>query len=55
VILKSILYGAGAIPVTMNEWETAAHDELKKIAYRDTIFPSSRTQFQWQFKNNNNG
>ena len=55
VILKSILYGAGAIPVTTDAWETAAHDELKKIAYRDTIFPSNRTQFQWQFKNSHNG
>jgi len=54
-ILKSILFGAGAIPVTMEEWENAARDELKKIAYRDTIFPSNKTQFQWQFKNDNNG
>ena len=54
-ILKSILFGTEAIPVTMDAWETAAYDELKKIAYRDTMFPSNRTQFQWQFKNNNNG
>jgi len=54
-ILKSILFGAGAIPVTMEEWENAACKELKKIAYRDTIFPSNKTQFQWQFKSNYNG
>jgi len=39
----------------MDEWETAAREELKKIAYRETIFPSNKTQFQWQFKNNYNG
>jgi len=39
----------------MEEWENAARKELKKIAYRDTIFPSNKTQFQWQFKNNYNG
>jgi len=54
-ILKSILFSVGAIPVTMDAWETAAHNELKKIAYRNMIFPSNRTQFQWQFKSNNNG
>jgi len=54
-ILKAILFGAATIPVTMEEWETAACKELKKIAYREMIFPSNKTQFQWQFKNNYNG
>ena len=54
-ILKAILYGAGAIPTTADDWAARAHEELQKDAYRNTMFPSKHTQFQWQFKNNNNG
>ena len=36
-LLESILYRQGGIPITINEWEDAARDEMKKHAYRQTM------------------
>ena len=42
-ILKAILYSAGAIPTTADDWATRARKELKKDAYRNTMFLSKHT------------
>ena len=36
-LLESILYRQGGIPNTINEWEDAARDKMKKHAYRQTM------------------
>jgi len=52
-LLESILYRQGGIPITINEWEDTARDEMKKHAYRQTMLNPGRTQFKWQFTKSN--
>jgi len=52
-LLESILYRQGGIPTTINEWEDAARDEMKKHAYRQTMLNPGQAQFKWQFTRSN--
>jgi len=52
-LLESILYRQGGIPITINKWEDAARDEMKKHAYRQTMLNPGRAQFKWQFTKSN--
>jgi len=53
---KAILYGQGAIPNTIIQWEDAARDEMKKHAYRQTMLNPGQAHFKWQFtQSNGNG
>jgi hypothetical protein len=51
-ILEAILYG-NAIPTTIDGWETAAREEIKKNAFRQTMLHPQRSHFKWQFGQHN--
>ena len=50
-ILKDILY-SNTIPDTMNGWQTAAQEEIKKQVFRETILPSKQPHYKWKFECN---
>ena len=50
-ILKDILY-SNTIPTTMNDWQKAAREEIKKQAFRETMLPSNKPRYKWQFERN---
>jgi len=55
-LLQAILYGQGAIPNTIIQWEDTARDEMKKHAYRQTMLNLGQAHFKWQFtQSNGNG
>jgi len=52
-LLQAILYGQGAIPNTIIQWEDTARDEMKKHAYRQTMLNPGQAHFKWQFTQSN--
>jgi hypothetical protein len=51
-LLKSLLY-APIIPVTMDDWQTKAQEEVKNNALRETMLHPGRHHYKWQYQQNN--
>jgi hypothetical protein len=51
-LLKTLVY-LPAIPVTMDEWQDKACEEIKNNATRETMLQPSRHHYKWQYSNNN--
>ena len=51
-LLRAILYST-TIPTTIEGWETAARDEIKKQAFRQTMLHPGRSYFKWQMQSGN--
>ena len=51
-LLQTLLY-LPTIPETMDEWQEKARNEIKKNAYRETLLPSSKKHYKWQFQHSN--
>jgi hypothetical protein len=51
-LLRTLIY-LPTIPVTMDEWQNKACEEIKNNATRETMLQPSRHHYKWQYSNNN--
>ena len=51
-LLNTLLY-LPVIPETMDKWQEKACNEIKKNAYRETLLPSSKHHYKWQYQHSN--